>query len=347
MASRALARGGAVGRRLPPGLRHAARRGRPPGHPALAGHHVRPGPGRLLGQRRRRQGDRDLPLPDPVPTPAKVDGVKVSLLDADARDRRCGPAWLRCPDRSGCTPGTTSTTRSSSTATATHHSDALLGIFAAIYPAASTALQAYDAGDAGAGAGDPGLHPGAGPAHLQCAHALLQDRHRVPVLAERPAARLHHGRRAAVGPVDLPHLVQTFRLADRAGLLLDPGLAARRMATCCSRSTGVGGMTSMSDRPVRRLSLNTGHHQDWTLPAGGRRRPSGRASPAHRAVAGPGRRSRPGQARPGLIRDAGLRVSAAVPRRLPHRGRRRRAAGRRWPTTGPRSTRPRPSAPAS
>ena len=28
-----------------------------------------------------------------------------------------------------------------------HHSDALLGIFAAIYPAASTALQAYDAGD--------------------------------------------------------------------------------------------------------------------------------------------------------------------------------------------------------
>ena len=28
-----------------------------------------------------------------------------------------------------------------------HHSDALLGIFAAIYPAASTALQALDAGD--------------------------------------------------------------------------------------------------------------------------------------------------------------------------------------------------------
>ena len=27
----------------------------------------------------------------------------------------------------------------------------------------------------------------------------------------------------------IPHLVQTFRLADRAGLLLDPGLAAHRM----------------------------------------------------------------------------------------------------------------------
>ena len=53
MASRALAARRAVGRRLPRGLRHAARRGGPPGHPALAGHHVRPGPGRLLGQRRR------------------------------------------------------------------------------------------------------------------------------------------------------------------------------------------------------------------------------------------------------------------------------------------------------
>ncbi len=27
----------------------------------------------------------------------------------------------------------------------------------------------------------------------------------------------------------IPHLVQTFRLADRAGLLLDPALAAQRM----------------------------------------------------------------------------------------------------------------------
>ena len=41
----------------------------------------------------------------------------------------------------------------------THHSDALLGIFAAIYPAASVALQKYDAGNAAEGARDPGLHP--------------------------------------------------------------------------------------------------------------------------------------------------------------------------------------------
>ena len=47
----------------------------------------------------------------------------------------------------------------------------------------------------------------------------------------------------------LPHLVQTFRLADRAGLLTDPELAARRMATAVLR--GCNGMThGMSDRPT-------------------------------------------------------------------------------------------------
>ena len=83
----------------------------------------------------------------------------------------------------------------------TRHSDALLGIFAGIYPAASAALQAYDAGEPGRGAGDPGLHRGARAAHLQRPDLLLQDRHRVPVLAQRPPARVPDGRRPALGPL--------------------------------------------------------------------------------------------------------------------------------------------------
>ena len=48
---------------------------------------------------------------------------------------------------------------------------------------------------------DPGLDRGAGPAHLRGAHVLLQDRHRVPVLAERVPARVLAGGRAALRPV--------------------------------------------------------------------------------------------------------------------------------------------------
>ena len=39
------------------------------------------------------------------------------------------------------------------------------------------------------------------PAHLQRADLLLQDRDRLPVLAQRPPARLQHGRRTAGGPL--------------------------------------------------------------------------------------------------------------------------------------------------
>ena len=50
----------------------------------------------------------------------------------------------------------------------------------------------------------------------------------------------------------VPHLVRAFRLADRAGLLLDPELAARRMRGCwpCRDSRPDVG-------DYDRLSLNT------------------------------------------------------------------------------------------
>ena len=74
---------------------------------------------------------------------AKIDGVKVSLLDArhEIALRAGLPAGVRLYT------GDDFNYPELILGDGTHHSDALLGIFAAIYPAASTALQALDAGD--------------------------------------------------------------------------------------------------------------------------------------------------------------------------------------------------------
>jgi len=121
---------------------------------------------------------------------AKVDGVKVSLLDKqreiDMR-RRLGKnikmytgddfnyAELIAGDSQG-------------------FSHALLGIFDAIAPAASYALSRLSADDAA------GFHDVLGPTvalsrHLQGTDAVLQDRHRVHGLSQRPSGSFHDGRR--------------------------------------------------------------------------------------------------------------------------------------------------------
>ncbi|MBE1878731.1 dihydrodipicolinate synthase family protein [Myceligenerans pegani] len=114
------------------------------------------------------------------------------------------------------------------------HSDALLGIFAAIYPAASTALQAFDA----AAAGDA-VAAKRGHEILAATEALGRKIFEAPTYYYKtgiaflswlngfqPAfslvGGLHSGRSVA-------HLVELFRLADGCGMLLDPELAARRM----------------------------------------------------------------------------------------------------------------------
>ncbi|TDT72937.1 uncharacterized protein DUF993, partial [Arthrobacter sp. AG258] len=75
---------------------------------------------------------------------AKVDGVKVSLLDASHE------VALRAalPDGVRLYTGDDFNYPELIDGDGSHHSDALLGIFAAIYPAASVALQNYDAGNA-------------------------------------------------------------------------------------------------------------------------------------------------------------------------------------------------------
>ncbi|MGX5359954.1 dihydrodipicolinate synthase family protein [Kocuria sp. KH4] len=156
--------------------------------------------------------------------PDKVDGVKVSLLDAGHETR------LRAslPDGVRLYTGDDFNYPELVHGDGTRHSDALLGIFAGIYPAASTALQAYDAG-----------RPDRARAILDSTEALGRHVFGAPTFyyksgiaflawlnGHQPGYQmvggLHSGRSVA-------HLVQVFVLADRAGLLLEPELAARRM----------------------------------------------------------------------------------------------------------------------
>lgn len=155
---------------------------------------------------------------------SKIDGVKVSLLDAahEIALRRALPEGVRLytgddfnypeliiGDRHG-------------------HSDALLGIFAAIYPAASTALQELDNGNTTRAADiltttqELGRHIFAAPTYYYKTGiaflSWLNDK--------QPGFSMVGG--LSTGR-SVTHLAELFRLADKAGLLSDPELAAHRM----------------------------------------------------------------------------------------------------------------------
>ncbi len=158
---------------------------------------------------------------------ARVDGVKVSLLDA-AHETALRARLAALPDPVRLYTGDDFNYPELIDGDGTHHSDALLGIFAAIYPAASTALQAYDAGD-----------PAAGRAILDSTRDLGRHLFAAPTFSYKTGIAFLawlNGRQPGFGMVgglqasrSLPHLLEAFRLADRAGLLLDPELAAHRL----------------------------------------------------------------------------------------------------------------------
>ncbi len=163
---------------------------------------------------------------------AKIDGIKISLLDKGkeiAMRRRLPPgvrmytgddfdyAELIAGDGVGESPNR-------------QHSDALLGIFDAIAPAASAALAALARGDAAA------FHRILAPTVPLSRHIFraptrfyktgivfmawingLQD-HFVMVGGQQSTR-------------SLPHFAELFRLADAAGLIEQPELAVRRMKT--------------------------------------------------------------------------------------------------------------------
>jgi hypothetical protein len=160
---------------------------------------------------------------------ARIDGVKVSLLDKDreiAMRRRLAPgvrmytgddfnfAELIAGDAQG-------------------HSDALLGIFDAIAPAASAALTALARGDTAR------FHEILGPTvplsrHIFCAPTRFYKTG-VVFMAWLNGLQDHFvmvgGQQSTRHVV---HLSELFRLADAAGLLRDPDLAAARMRALLS-----------------------------------------------------------------------------------------------------------------
>ncbi|WP_333816007.1 dihydrodipicolinate synthase family protein [Tabrizicola sp.] len=161
--------------------------------------------------------------------PAKVDGIKISLLDQahEEQFRARLPAGVRLytGDDFNYAPLIEGD--------GTHHSHALLGIFAAIAPAASQALEALAQGDSAT------------------YHRLLAPT--VPLSREifRAPTRFYKAGIAFLSWLnghqthfimpagfqssrDITHYAQVFRLADKAGLLSRPDLAEARMTTLLS-----------------------------------------------------------------------------------------------------------------
>lgn len=155
---------------------------------------------------------------------AKVDGVKVSLLSADHETGLRGalPAGVRL--YTGDDFNYPELIRGDGT----HHSDALLGAFAAIAPAASAGLAALDEGDLATydAAMAPTLplsrHVFEAPTfHYKTGIAFLAW-----LNGHQPGFTMVGGLQSARGVV---HLSRLFELANDARLLRDPDLAAARM----------------------------------------------------------------------------------------------------------------------
>lgn len=158
--------------------------------------------------------------------PKKVDGIKISLLDEahEAAFRARLPAGVRLYT------GDDFNYAALIAGDGTHYSHALLGIFAAIAPAAAQALEALALGD------------------MKTYHALFaptvplsREIFRAPTRFYKAGiaflAWLNGHQRHFIMPAgfqsarDIVHYASVFRLADRAGLLLKPDLATHRMRT--------------------------------------------------------------------------------------------------------------------
>jgi hypothetical protein len=154
----------------------------------------------------------------------RVDGVKVSLLDAghEVALRRALPPGVRLYT------GDDFNYPELIIGDEHAHSDALLGVFAAIYPAASTALQQLDKGNIAQAR-----------ELLDSTRALGRHIFAAPTYNYKTGIAFlswlngHQRGFTMVGGLatgrSVRHLSELFVLADRAGLLTDPALAAHRM----------------------------------------------------------------------------------------------------------------------
>jgi hypothetical protein len=162
--------------------------------------------------------------------PGKVDGIKISLLDKDKEIamRRRLPVGVRMYTGDDFNYAELIAGDGSGSATNQQHSDALLGIFDAIAPAASAALGALAAGEVDR------FHAILAPTVPLSRHVFQAPtrfyKTGIVFLAWLNGHQRHFtmvgGQQSARS---LPHLAEAFRLADAAGLLERPELAAARM----------------------------------------------------------------------------------------------------------------------
>ncbi|HZW27608.1 MAG TPA: dihydrodipicolinate synthase family protein [Trueperaceae bacterium] len=154
----------------------------------------------------------------------KVEGIKLSLLDAahEVTMRARLPGGVRM------FTGDDFNYPDLILGDGTHHSDALLGIFDAIAPAASAALQALDAGDEARYRAV--FEPTVALSRLVFEAPTFNYKTGVVFLAYLNGFQDHF---RMVGGLEsarsVTHLSELFVLADRAGVLLEPDLAVERM----------------------------------------------------------------------------------------------------------------------
>ncbi len=222
MASRALCAAAIIAGRLPQGVRRAAGAVRRAGDPALARRHVRPGAGRLLGFSGSLGAAADTVLELIETHAAKVDGIKVSLLDA-ARE-----VALRNRLPEGVRLYTGDDFNYPDADQGLRYSDALLGH-----------LRGDRAGRRGRFARARRRRPGDVRPGLAPTVPLSRQIFETPTYYYKTGIAFlawlngHQPGFSMVGGLQsgrsLPQLAQTFRLADAAGMLADPDLAVRRL----------------------------------------------------------------------------------------------------------------------
>ena len=154
----------------------------------------------------------------------KIDGVKVSLLSAE---HEIG-LRARLPEGIRLYTGDDFNYPELIEGDGTHHSDALLGAFAAIAPAASAALAALDAGDVATYRSE--LQPTLELSRHVFATPTFYYKTGIAFLAwlsgHQDGFTMIGGLQAARSPV---HLARVFELANTAQLLPDPDLATYRL----------------------------------------------------------------------------------------------------------------------
>ncbi len=223
------------------------------------------------------------------------------------------------------------------TAPTQQHSDALLGIFDAIAPAASAALAALAGGDTAR------FH-----AILEPTVPLSRHIFQAPTRFYKTGVVFmawlngHQNHFVMVGGQQstrsLPHLAELFRLADAAGLIEQPELAAGAHEDAAGAAWRAGLNGNPQIEPMRDfsadhrwLSINTAtvrRQRGAGLAAAGHpRRLRGARHPRRVALARPGGRGRAGCHGAATAR-AGAGAVGLLPRRHVHLRRRRRAAGR-------------------